>query len=322
VAIEHDLKIFISWSGLLAKEVTRALKAWLPKMFDHIDPWASDTDIHAGTRGLDAIQARLNESSFGIIVVTAENMEKPWLNFEAGALSKSLDGDITKVIPLLVGFDNIEQLRTSPLNQFQATVLDKAGMQKVCRSIAAAIGLDLLTIEDRYDWAWPDLEKRIAKANEDAGNQPKLPEPDEKDLLRDLLTSVRNLERAQSAAFTRSSRPLAWRSTRVPGSLSTLGGTNPMRTIDGNSIVIVTHPRADDDGEKLDHVKRLIKDLTIPVSSIEIKQNEDEADDAPPTVVIVLRRPISKSRRTDLLKHLGEQGLHEVRIVPPPDSSS
>jgi hypothetical protein len=51
MAIESDLKIFISWSGDLAREVTKVLRSWLPKMFDHIDPWASEVDIDAGLRG-------------------------------------------------------------------------------------------------------------------------------------------------------------------------------------------------------------------------------------------------------------------------------
>ena len=129
MAIEQDLMIFISWSGALAKEVTKALRAWLPKMFDHIDPWASEVDIDAGARGLEVIRTRLDDSAFGIIVVTPENMEKPWLNFEAGALSKSLDGHPNRVVPLLVNFKDILQL-TTPLNQFQATMLDESGCER------------------------------------------------------------------------------------------------------------------------------------------------------------------------------------------------
>ncbi|MFF3066591.1 hypothetical protein ACFVQ3_18790, partial [Oerskovia sp. NPDC057915] len=70
---EDDLKIFISWSGELSKNITRIIRMWLPKMFDRIDPWMSDIDIQAGTRGLQLIESRLNESAFGIIVVTTEN---------------------------------------------------------------------------------------------------------------------------------------------------------------------------------------------------------------------------------------------------------
>lgn len=194
MAIESDLKIFISWSGELARECTKVLRAWLPKMFDHIDPWASEVDIDAGTRGLDAIQDRLNASSFGIIVVTTENRAKPWLNFEAGALSKRLEGDSARVVPLLVNFDDVYQLQ-GPISQFQAIKLDKQGMAGLCRSIAAVMGLDSLTIDSRFEWAWPDLELAIKVAKESVGQQPAPPEPDEADLLKGLLNTVRALER-------------------------------------------------------------------------------------------------------------------------------
>lgn len=197
MAIEQDLKIFISWSGTLAKEVTKVLRAWLPKMFDHIDPWASDVDIDAGLRGLDVIQDRLNASSFGIIVVTTENMNKSWLNFEAGALSKRLEGDATRVVPLLVNFENINQLH-GPLNQFQAIMLDRGGMKRLCGSIAGAIGLDKLTIDSRFEWAWEDLDKQIHQSKADAGEQPLPTEPNEKELLAQVLSSLRSMERAQS----------------------------------------------------------------------------------------------------------------------------
>jgi hypothetical protein len=71
-------------------------------MFDNIDPWFSDTDIRAGTTWFGEIQERLNASKYGIIVVTTENLGKPWLNFEAGSLSKTLGEDRTLVTPLLV----------------------------------------------------------------------------------------------------------------------------------------------------------------------------------------------------------------------------
>ncbi|MCF6388078.1 toll/interleukin-1 receptor domain-containing protein [Mycobacterium sp. MBM] len=194
MAIERDLKIFISWSGDLAKEVTKVLRAWLPKMFDHIDPWASEVDIDAGTRGLDAIQERLNQSSFGIIVVTTENMAKPWLNFEAGALSRRLDADLTRVVPLLVNFEDVYQLQ-GPISQFQATRLNKEGMSNLCRSLASAIGLDPLTITSRFEWAWSDLEDGIAHAKALVGHQPPAPELDEKDLLKTLVQSVKTMQR-------------------------------------------------------------------------------------------------------------------------------
>lgn len=193
MAIDQDLKIFISWSGDLAKEVTKVLRAWLPKMFDHLDPWASEVDIDAGTRGLNEIQDRLNASAFGIIVVTAENMNKPWLNFEAGALSKTLGGDPTRVVPLLVNFDDVYQLQ-GPISQFQAIKLNKEGMSRLCRSIATVIGLDPLTIDSRFEWAWESLESAVGEAKNNVGDQPKLPEVSDTQLLKALLATVNTLQ--------------------------------------------------------------------------------------------------------------------------------
>jgi len=193
MAIEQDLKIFISWSGELAKEVMKALRTWLPKMFDHIDPWASDVDIDAGTRGLVQIQDRLNVSAFGIIIVTTENMAKPWLNFEAGALSRSLGGDITRVVPLLVNIEDIYQLQ-GPISQFQAIKLNKEGVSRLCRSIAAVIGLDPLAIAERFDWAWESLEAAVDEAKNNAGEQPELPEVTDSQLLKSLVATVNTLQ--------------------------------------------------------------------------------------------------------------------------------
>ncbi|MCX2716089.1 toll/interleukin-1 receptor domain-containing protein [Mycolicibacterium sp. J2] len=232
MAIEQDLKIFISWSGVLAKEVTKALRAWLPKMFDHIDPWASDVDIDAGLRGLDEIQGRLNESAFGIIVVTTENMEKSWLNFEAGALSKRLEGDANRVVPLLVNFDSVYQVQ-GPIRQFQATMLNQEGMQRLCRSIANVIGLDPLMIDSRFEWAWPSLESAIQDAKQIAGTQPTPPELNDTDLIKGLVRSVEGLER-QMSNLAQSAPPILT-STGV----KTFWVNDPNPWIDGHAMQIL-----------------------------------------------------------------------------------
>ena len=36
-------------------------------------------------------RAELNETGYGIMVITPDNFDKPWLHFEAGAISKSVD---------------------------------------------------------------------------------------------------------------------------------------------------------------------------------------------------------------------------------------
>jgi hypothetical protein len=46
----------------------------------------------------------LEESNFGIVCLTARNLESRWLNFEAGALSKAVTQ--ARVVPLLYGLTN------------------------------------------------------------------------------------------------------------------------------------------------------------------------------------------------------------------------
>jgi hypothetical protein len=132
MADEQDFKVFISWSGPLAKQVAHVLREWLPTMFDRIDPWFSPTDIRAGATWFGDIQDRLNSSNYGIVVITRANWQRPWLNFEAGSLSKKLKDDMNKVTPVLVNFDDVTQLTGHPLEQYNAVMLDEEGISRLC----------------------------------------------------------------------------------------------------------------------------------------------------------------------------------------------
>jgi hypothetical protein len=57
----------------------------------------SAEDIDAGTRWGSEVTNELAETRCGIICLTQENQKAPWVLFEAGALSKTLEK--TFVIP-------------------------------------------------------------------------------------------------------------------------------------------------------------------------------------------------------------------------------
>ncbi|GAA1962825.1 hypothetical protein GCM10009798_23260 [Nocardioides panacihumi] len=193
---QRDVKVFISWSGDLAREVAVALRDWLPLLFDHVEPWVSDTDIAAGQRGLVQIEAELRETQFGIVVVTAENQHAPWLNFEAGALSKTVPGAEfeQRVVPLLVDLARPTDL-TGPLAQFQAKVADKSGTLALLRSLAAVAGVGEGVITARFAAYWDALETTIAAAKEVAAKngKPRQPSRDQADVLAEILLHVRRL---------------------------------------------------------------------------------------------------------------------------------
>lgn len=200
--MSDEVRVFISWSGDLSREVAVALRDWLPLLFDRVKPWASDTDIAAGQRGLAEIERELEGTKFGIVVVTAANQSAPWINFEAGALSKTVsrEGDEQRVVPLLVDLSRPTDL-TGPLSQFQAKTADREGVLSLLRSLAASAGIDEGVVQRRFDAHWADLEKRVAAAVEKStvGAPAEQPRRDPADVLDEILLVVRQL-RAESEA--------------------------------------------------------------------------------------------------------------------------
>ena len=110
------MRVFISWSGERSKHIALSLKGWLPDVLQAVKPWMSDTDIESGQRWQKEISTQLEVCKFGIICVTPENQAKPWLNFEAGALSKTL-GSEAYVRPYLYDMEPGDLV--GPLPQFQ-----------------------------------------------------------------------------------------------------------------------------------------------------------------------------------------------------------
>jgi hypothetical protein len=115
------LKVFISWSGEKSYGIARELGKWLPYIIQAIKPFVSSGNIRKGARWSDVLAEELKETQYGIICITRQNVMSPWINFEAGALSKMIGQSY--VSPLL--FDVEPSRLRGPLSQFQATVFDK-----------------------------------------------------------------------------------------------------------------------------------------------------------------------------------------------------
>lgn len=105
------MKVFLSWSGELSHKIALELREWLPFVIQSIEPYVSSEDIDKGTRWSIDIAKELEDSSFGILCVTPQNLNAPWLNFEAGALSKAFENSF--VSPFLFGLKPSD-LKKSP----------------------------------------------------------------------------------------------------------------------------------------------------------------------------------------------------------------
>ena len=77
-------KVFISWSGDLSRKLGEALREWLPAALQYVKPYFSPEDIQKGTKGDTEIARQLESADIGVICLTLDNLEKPWILFEAG----------------------------------------------------------------------------------------------------------------------------------------------------------------------------------------------------------------------------------------------
>jgi hypothetical protein len=154
------MKLFVSWSGDRSKAVASALKSWLPFVFQGIQVWMSDHDIHAGARWGTELEKMLGECQLGVICLTPESLQSRWLTFEAGALSTAMTG--SRVIPYLFQLRSAEI--SPPLSQFQDVIADKEGTFKLVRSINNARdkeALDEQMLSETFEHWWRDLEGKL-----------------------------------------------------------------------------------------------------------------------------------------------------------------
>ncbi|HEY1302483.1 MAG TPA: hypothetical protein VGF24_02980 [Vicinamibacterales bacterium] len=84
------MKIFICWSRQRGKKFAEASRDWLKNVFgDMVDPVIS-VDIDKGSIWFDDLADTLREARIGLICLTPEAIESPWIHFEAGILAKVL----------------------------------------------------------------------------------------------------------------------------------------------------------------------------------------------------------------------------------------
>ena len=135
-------KVFLTWSGDRSKAMATALRVWLPNVIQAVEPWMSETDIAKGAGWNSEISSQLELAKIGIVCLTPENLDAPWVNFEAGALSK-ITG--SKVCTYLFGLSPTDV--EGPLAQFQATKSDdKDDTKKLLHTINRHLGESLLIL--------------------------------------------------------------------------------------------------------------------------------------------------------------------------------
>jgi len=192
------MKVFISWSGESSLKVAQTLRDWLPSVIQAIKPYVSSEDIDKGARWSTDISKELEESSYGILCVTNENFKAPWLNFEAGALSKSFDK--SRVSPFLFGIKRAEL--SGPILQFQSTIYEEGDVKKLITGLNNSCEPQCIEdskIENVFNVWWPELRKKLdkmlAELKKEGGTSEAAGSPRNKK--EDILEEILELSRSQ-----------------------------------------------------------------------------------------------------------------------------
>lgn len=186
------MKVFISWSGERSKAVAMLLSDWIKCVIQATKPWISSRDIDRGALWFTEIGDQLKDTSVGIVCLTQENKNKPWILFETGALAKGLSSN--RVCTLLVDLkpEDLED----PLAQFNHTMPTQDGLWSLVRTLNSSLlenRLEERILEQVFNIYWSDFEKKFNEIL-DANPQTEKPKPrSEKNLLSEILDNTRFL---------------------------------------------------------------------------------------------------------------------------------
>jgi hypothetical protein len=186
------MQLFLSWSGERSKAIAAAFRDWFPLVVQSVKPWYSPEDIDKGSRWLSDLSTQLEKQSVAIICLTPENLNAPWLLFEAGALSKALDA--SWVCPVLFDLEPTDY--QGPIAQFQATRANKEDIRRLLGNInkRQEVPMAEAQLDTLYEVLWPRLEMQLAAISKmrKASATPHRQTPE---ILNEVLERIRSIER-------------------------------------------------------------------------------------------------------------------------------
>lgn len=172
---------FISWSGDESRKIAEALQEFFSFVLPNPSLFVASKDLQAGEVWFTEIAERLDACDVGVIVVTPQNIARPWLHFEAGAISKRVGR--SAAIPLLCGVANGE-LAGTPLAQLQALTVTRENVRKLTSRLndLLELGVTESHIDNTFRVWWDHYKDKIANPDLWKGSSPKKAAPTIADL--------------------------------------------------------------------------------------------------------------------------------------------
>lgn len=189
------MNVFLTWSGSKSRRLAEFLRQWLADVIQDLHPWMSSEDIRRGAQWPAAIGAQLESSDIGVICVTRDNQEAPWLLFEAGALGKRLTRG-ARVCTYLLDLSPAD-LKPGPLSLYQATQATQEDTLRLLITLNEALGearLPEQRLRKAFDHYWPELHAHITFLNSSTPPPAMVIRPD-RELLEEILLLLREIAR-------------------------------------------------------------------------------------------------------------------------------
>jgi hypothetical protein len=192
--------VFLTWSGPESKQISAALRLFLKRVLQAVDPWVSYEDIPSGAVWTAELEEKLDASHAGIICVTPTNIEAPWLHYEVGKLSKTR----ATVSPYLFRVSEANLVGALSGRQAITQAEDKNQNKKLVLDLLALLrAKEGSTLKDehvleQFDVWWPSHETALASVS-----APPTKERDSRELLDEILVlareTVATVKRTESA---------------------------------------------------------------------------------------------------------------------------
>ena len=190
------MKVFISWSGERSQKVAELLSSWLKCVLQASKPWVS-SDMDRGIDWFNTINQALADTTTGIVCLTAENLNAPWILFEAGSISNGLTDK--RVCTFLIDINPADV--KPPLSQFNHTEPNETSMLNLVRTVNERLGdkkLETETLKIVFNTYYAQFEEKFKKIILETKNSKGSVHKSEiirseQEMLEEVLLTVRNL---------------------------------------------------------------------------------------------------------------------------------
>lgn len=188
------MKVFISWSGDRSKKVAELLDDWIQCVIQAVNPWMSSKDIDRGALWFTEITDQLANTSIGIVCLTKENRNKPWILFESGALAKGLTSN--RVCTFLIDLTPTDL--ENPLAQFNHTFPVRDSVWELVRTINLSLKENALkesVLLKVFETYWPQFENDYNLIISTTPETEIVTKRKDNDIMLDVLSTVRLLDK-------------------------------------------------------------------------------------------------------------------------------